>query len=208
VTDYTGLLTAAKALNPDVVYYGGVTTGGGGLLRKQMVAAGMADIPLIGGDGIVDGPPTAASSFLNLSGAQGDVNTFGTVAAAHDIPNAGAFEAKYKTAFGVNPGAYSAAAYACTQIFLDAFKQVGKPDRAGIRQYVTSGASFDTVLGTISFDKNGDTTQQIISEYKYDASNSDPQQGGGPGKPGWLFVKQTNFSAPGAGSASPAASGG
>jgi ABC-type branched-chain amino acid transport systems, periplasmic component len=56
VSDYTSLLTAAKALNPDVVFYGGVTSTGGGVLRKQMVANGMGDLPFIGGDGISDVP--------------------------------------------------------------------------------------------------------------------------------------------------------
>ncbi len=199
VTDYTGLLTAAKALNPDVVYYGGVTTGGGGLLRKQMVAAGMANIPFVGGDGISDGSAATPSSFLNLAGPQGDANTWSTVAAAHDIPNAGAFAAKYDAAYNTkSPGAYSAAAYACTQIILDAFKHVGKPDRAGIRQYITSGASFDTALGTVQFDANGDTNQKIISEYKFD-----PSLNGGD----WAFVKQVNFGASSGGTSSPAPAG-
>ncbi|MGC8634050.1 MAG: branched-chain amino acid ABC transporter substrate-binding protein [Candidatus Limnocylindrales bacterium] len=198
VTDFTGMLTAAKALNPDVVYYGGVTTGGGGLLRRQMVAAGMASIPFIGGDGINDGSAATPSSFLNLASPQGDLNTYSTVAAAHDIPNAGAFAAKYKAAFGKDPGAYSAAAYACTQIILDAFKHVGKPDRAGIRQYITSGASFDTVTGTVQFDKNGDTNQKIISEYKFS-----PTLNGGD----WQFIKQVNFGQTQGGASSPAPSG-
>ncbi len=199
VTDYTGLLTAAKALNPDVVYYGGVTTQGGGLLRKQMVAQGMANIPFVGGDGISDGSAATPSSFLNLAGPQGDANTWSTVAASHDIPNAGAFAAKYDAAFGTkSPGAYSAAAYACTQIFLDAFRHVGKPDRAGIRAYVTSGATFTTVLGTLHFDANGDTSQKIISEYKFD-----PTLNGGD----WKFVKQVDFGQSAGGTSSPAASG-
>ncbi|MGO9178104.1 MAG: branched-chain amino acid ABC transporter substrate-binding protein [Candidatus Limnocylindrales bacterium] len=186
VTDYTGLLTAAKALNPDVVYYGGVTSGGGGPLRKQMVAAGMANIPFVSDDGINDGSAAMPSSFLNLVGRQGDLNTWSTVVAMQVIPNADAFTAKYDAAYGTSPGpgAYSAAAYACTQVILDAFKSVGKPDRAGIRAYITSGATFTTVLGTFHFDANGDTSQQNISEYKFD-----PTLNGGD----WLFVKQVDL---------------
>ena len=168
------------------MYYAGVTTGGGGLLRKQMVAAGMANIPFVGGDGIVDGSAATPSSFLNLAGPQGDAGSWSTVAAAQVIPNADAFAAKYDAAYGTKaPGAYSAAAYACTQIILDAFKHVGKPDRAGIRAYITSGATFTTVLGTLHFDANGDTSQKIISEYRFD-----PTFNGGD----WLFVKQVDFS--------------
>jgi branched-chain amino acid transport system substrate-binding protein len=185
VTDYTGLLTAAKALNPDVVYFGGFATGVGGQLRKQMVAAGMAKIPFVGADGINDGSAATPGSFLNLAGAQGAPNTWSTLLTAHDLPNAGDFAAKYDAAFGTSsPGDYSAAAYACTQVILDAFKHVGTPDRTGVRAYITSGATFDTVLGTLHFDANGDSSEQIISEYKFD-----PTLNGGD----WAFVKQVDF---------------
>ncbi len=182
VTDYTSLLTKAKSLNPDVVYYGGVTTGGGGLLRKQMAAAGMADIPFIGGDGINDGSAATASSFLNLAGASGDANTYSTVAAAHDIPNQADFAKRYKAMFNTEPGSYSASAYACAQIILEALKNVGA-DREKVRAYVTDAShKYTTVLGTLGFDQNGDTTQRIISDYKF--ANGD-----------WQFMSQKDFGA-------------
>jgi len=64
---------------------------------------------------------------------------------------------------------------------------------------VFSGATFDTVLGPLFFDANGDTSQKWISFYKTDPTLND-------GKGGWTFVKQQNFAdaAPGA---SPEASG-
>ncbi len=187
VTDYAGLLTAAKALDPDVVYYGGVTTGGGGLLRKEMVAAGMASIPFVGDDGILDGSAATPNSFLNLAGPRGDPGTWGTVtgAATQDIPNVGAFAEKYRAAYGTQDlGAYTAAAYACTQVILDAFRHVGKPDRAGIREYITSGATFATVLGTFNFDANGDASKRVVTVWKFD-----PTLNGGD----WAFVGHADF---------------
>ncbi len=182
VTDYTSLLTAAAAKNPQYVYFGGVTSTGGGLLRKQMVAQGMGNIPFGGGDGISDGSAATASSFLNLAGPQGDLNTYSTVAAIHDIPNPDAFKAAYKAAFSTDPGSYSASAYACTQIFLDALKAVGS-NREAVRAFVTTTAhKYDTVLGSISFDANGDTSQHIISYYKFDPTTKD-----------WAFFKQKDF---------------
>lgn len=180
VSDYTSLLAKVRTLGSDVVYYGGVTTGGGGFLRKQMAAAGMANIPLIGGDGINDGSASTASSFLNLAGSQGDQNTYSTVPAVHEIPNQAEFAARYKAMFGKEPGAYSASAYACTEIILEALKNAGN-DREKIRAYVTdSSHKYDTVLGTLSFDENGDTTQRIISEYKF--ADGD-----------WQFMTQRNY---------------
>jgi branched-chain amino acid transport system substrate-binding protein len=181
-SDYTALLTAAKAKNPQFVYFGGVTATGGGLLRKQMVQVGMGDIPFGGGDGISDGSAATASSFLNVAGDQGDMNTYMTVAAVHDIPDAAKFAADYKAKYTTEPGAYSASGYACAQIFLQALAKVG-PDREAVRAYVTTTSnSFDTVLGTITFDANGDTSQHIISDYKFDPSTKD-----------WKYFQQVDF---------------
>jgi branched-chain amino acid transport system substrate-binding protein len=184
--DFTSLLTQAKAKNPDYVFFGGVTTTGGGLLRKQMVTQGMGSIPFGGGDGINDGSAATSGSFLNLAGPDGDMNTYSTVAAIHDIPNPDAFASAYKTKFGSDPGAYSASAYACTQVILQALKTVGN-DRAKIRAYVTDTANkYDTVLGTISFDANGDTSQHIISDFQFDPTTKD-----------WKFFQQKDFGSSG-----------
>jgi branched-chain amino acid transport system substrate-binding protein len=181
-SDYTALLTAAKAKNPGFVYFGGVTATGGGLLRKQMVQNGMGSIPFGGGDGISDGSAATASSFLNVAGADGDVNTYMTVAAIHDIPNAAKFQADYKAAYGAEAGAYSASGYGCAQVFLQALKAVGG-DREAVRNYVTTTANkFTTVLGDISFDANGDTSQHVISEYKFDPTTKD-----------WKYFQQKDY---------------
>ena len=180
--DFTALLTQAKAKNPDYVFFGGVTTTGGGLLRKQMVTQGMGSTPYGGGDGIVDGSAATQGSFLNLAGPDGDVNTYGTVAAIHDIPDPTKFANDYKKMFNSDPGSYSAPGYACTQVILQALQQVG-PDREKIRAYVTDTShTYDTVLGKISFDANGDTSQHIISDYKFDPSTKD-----------WAFFQQKDF---------------
>jgi len=106
------------------------------------------------------------------------------VAAAHDIPNRDKLAADYKAAFGSDLGAYSAAAYACTQVYLEALGKVG-PDREKVRAYVTDPThQYTTVLGTFGFDANGDTTQRIISEYKFDPATKD-----------WAFFAQKDFGA-------------
>jgi branched-chain amino acid transport system substrate-binding protein len=182
-SDFTALLTAAKAKNPAFVYFGGVTATGGGLLRKQMVQNGMGSIPFGGGDGISDGSAATASSFLNVAGPDGDVNTYMTVAAIHDIPDAAKFAADYKAAYGTEPGAYSASGYACAQIYLQALKSVGSGDREKIRAFVTNPSSkFSTVLGDVSFDANGDTSQHVISYYKFDPTTKD-----------WKYFEQKDF---------------
>jgi branched-chain amino acid transport system substrate-binding protein len=188
--DFTSYVTTAKGLNPAVVAYGGVTTSGLGLFRKQMAAQGLQTIPFVGGDGVVDGSVATASSFLQIAG-DGDTNAYGTVAAIHDIPNAADFTSKYKAKFNTDPGSYSAPGYACTQVFLQALKAVGTGVtdlgqlREKIRAYVADPANkYDTVLGSFSFDKDGDTSQHVISYYKYDPTKKD-----------WAYFKQRDFTA-------------
>lgn len=189
-TDFTSYVTSIKGANPPAVFYGGVTTSGIGLFRKAMAQQGV-NIPLAGGDGINDGSAATASSFLNIAGDAGDANTYSTVAAIHDIPNPTKFSADYKAKFSTDPGAYSAPAYACTQIFLAALQAVGTGVtdlgqlREKVRAYVADSAnSYDTVLGKVGFDANGDTTQHTISYYKFDATAKD-----------WVFFKQRDFTA-------------
>ncbi|MGZ6269690.1 MAG: branched-chain amino acid ABC transporter substrate-binding protein [Candidatus Limnocylindrales bacterium] len=189
--DFTTYVTTAKGLGADYIYYGGVTTSGIGLFRKQMAQQGLANIPLGGGDGISDGSASYPSSFLNLAGPDGDLNTYSTVAAIHDIPNQGKFAADYKAKFGKELGAYSAPGYACAQIFLTALKAVGSGVtdlaqlREKVRAYVADTShTYDTVLGKVGFDANGDTTQHTISYYKFDPTTKD-----------WAFFKQRDFTA-------------
>ncbi len=192
--DYTSILTNAKGGNPEAVMYGGVTTTGGAKLRTQMASTGMGDLPFIGGDGIVDGNGDSQGSFVNLAGPDA-ANSYGSVAAIHDIPNAGEFTDAFKAKYGQDPGAYSAPAYACAQVILKAVEAVAasatdmKDLRAKVRAYVaTPSNSFDTVLGTLSFDENGDSSQKIISFYKTDPKADD-------GKGDWVFDKQQDFAA-------------
>jgi branched-chain amino acid transport system substrate-binding protein len=196
-TDFVPILTAAKANNPDVVYYGGVTTSGGGLLRKQMPQVGMGDLPFVGPDGVVDGGGDATGSFINISGPAA-ANAYGTIAAIGDFPAKADFEKRYADHYANDSefktaGAYSGPAYACAQIVLKALETVAaNTDKAGLREairaYALGGNEFDTVLGKVKFDQNGDTSQKIISFYKTDMSAKG-------GKGDWVFEKQQDFGA-------------
>jgi len=189
-TDFTSYVTKIAGLKPAYVYYGGVTTSGLALFRKQMDQQGLSNIPFGGGDGINDGSAATASSFLNIAGASGDANTYSTVAAIHDIPNPTKFASDYQAQFNTAPGAYSAPAYACAQVILQALQAAGSVSdmatlREDVRSYIaTPTNSFATVLGTITFDANGDTSQHTISYYKFDPATKD-----------WLFFKQRDLSA-------------
>jgi len=193
---FTSLLTAVAGLTPavDVVFFGGTQVTGGGQLRKDMGAANLLSVPMVGPDGITDlAAGGVDGSFITLAGLENSDKVFGSVAGVHDLPNPGTFTEDYTAAFGNPPGAYSALAFACTQIILqslDAAIKSGITDpaalREGTRAAVFAGTPFDTLLGPLTVDANGDSGTWL-SFYK-----TDPTAEGGKG--GWVFVKQQNFS--------------
>ena len=154
--DFHAILTAIKAKNPDALFFGGVTTTGGGLVRKQMADVGLK-LPYVGGDGIVE------DEFLKVAGDSAE-GSYGTVASvnAEKLPDAQGFIKAYKAKYNSDTGAYSANAYVAAKIIIDAVKAVG-PDRAKVRAWVANLKNYKSIIGTFAFDKNGDTTNKIIS---------------------------------------------
>jgi branched-chain amino acid transport system substrate-binding protein len=192
---FASILTTAQGQGEfDVVFFGGTTTTGGGQLRKDMGSAGLLDIPFMGPDGTTTlGTGGAEGEMITLAGAENADNIHGTVAGIHDIPDPDAFATAYGEAYdGEEPGAYSALAYACTQVLLQAIDaNIGEAAdlvalREAVRAHVFAGEPFTTVLGEINFDPNGDSSQKFISFYKTDMTLND-------GAGGWVFVRQEDF---------------
>jgi len=199
-TDYTPLFTAAAAAKPQAVYLAGTTPTGMGLALKQgRTVAGFETIPFMGPDGVADlGPGGTTGATITVAGSASH-DVFGTVAGIHDLPSGSTFVADYTAEFGKAPGAYSAAAYACAQVIIAGIKAAvtaGSTDPAAMREAVraqatAAGNKFDTVVGSISFDKNGDITTPYMSFYKTDMTLNG-------GKGDWVYVKQQAFTDPNA----------
>ena len=166
-TDYKALLTKGHALAPDVVFYGGTTATGGGLLRKQMADAGLKATPFIGGDGISD------DEFFKTAGTMAN-NSYYTVAAPETskLASATSFVAAYKKRWNTDVGPYSANAYAATNIEIAAISKAivaagnKMPARPDVLKNVAATSGFASPIGTIGFNKLGDTTNPILSLYK------------------------------------------
>ncbi|MFZ9268092.1 MAG: branched-chain amino acid ABC transporter substrate-binding protein, partial [Candidatus Limnocylindrus sp.] len=182
-TDFSAIVTKALALSPDAFFYGGVTADGAGLFRKAIEQAGGGDIEFYGGDGIQDG--SGEGSYIAIAGAA-SAKSFSSVAAIENIPDKAGFAAKYEAEYGEAPGAYSAAGYACAQVILDAIKRAvaaGEVTRETVRAAVVDTAvTYSTVLGDLSFDEVGDTSQKVISLYEVVDGN-------------WTFVEQVDYAA-------------
>jgi len=180
-TDFSAVATAAKAAGADSIFYGGVTSDGAPLFRNALAQAGIGALPFYGADGIYDG--TSEGSYIAIAGANAE-NSYASQAAIENIPGKADFNTKFKAEFGKDAEGYAYAGYACAQILVEGIKAAvagGDVTRETVRSAVVDkGAAFETVLGAVSFDEVGDTTQRIISLYKVDGGK-------------WTFVEEINY---------------
>ena len=164
-TDFSAVITKAKALNPQAVYYGGEYPQAGPL-SSQMHTKGLT-VPLMGGDGIFD------PKFIQLAGA-GAEGDFATSVGADTAtsPSAQTFVAAYKAAnYPDAYSAYGAYAYDAANAIINAAKVAlaGKTAvDASVRQAVITAmasVSFTGATGAVAFDANGDTTNKVLTVY-------------------------------------------
>jgi branched-chain amino acid transport system substrate-binding protein len=175
---------------PTLVFFGGFTDSGAPELRRAMVAGGHRDLPLLSWDGIYDGSSADKGSYIQRTGEA----AVGTYSSQPTIgPIRADFEQRFRAAYGVAPDDYTAAAYACTEVILEAMGEAVKTAsnaaelRDAIRQYAVNPANrFRTVLGTIGFDANGDSLQQIVTLHRVGATAAGTALD-------WLIDKQQDF---------------
>lgn len=187
--DYVTIMTAAKSLNPQAIYFGGVTATGGARILLAAQQAGLGDIPYVGPDGINDGAGATKDSFLNLAGDAAK-SSYSTLAGIGDFPNKAKFDADYLAEYKQASTGYAAQGFACAQVFIDALGRAGATNPAGMpalreamRVAVTDAAhKYATIQGDFNFDANGDTSQKIVSIYSYDATAKD-----------WKFATQVDY---------------
>ena len=174
-TDYNSILTTAKAKNPDGIYFGGVTASGGARILKAAIGVGL-NVPFMGPDWIQDGTSETPNSFLNLAGADA-AKSYATLAGKASFPGGDKFNAEYKTEYTIDATGYAIQGYVCMQILLDAVGRASATNPSGdaaLREAVRKALSdtthkYQTAMGEISFDANGDTSQKTVSVYKVEA---------------------------------------
>jgi branched-chain amino acid transport system substrate-binding protein len=148
-SDYSAVITKLKSQGVDFVYYGGYHPEMGLLLRQaaeQGVKAkwmgpegtGNPDINAIAGDAVEGMLLTLPADFTQN-------------AANAEIVKA--FEAKKRNA----GGAFQMTAYAATQVIADGIKGAGTDDPTKVAKYLHAN-SFDTPIGKVSWNKQGDLT--------------------------------------------------
>jgi branched-chain amino acid transport system substrate-binding protein len=191
--DYVSIMTAAKALNPEAIYFGGVTATGGARILLAAQQAGLGDVPYVGPDGINDGSGDTKDSFLNLAGSAAKTS-FSTLAGIGDFPGRAQFEVDYAAEYKTAPTGYAGTGFACAQVVIDALDRAGKTnpaDMTALREAVRAAGTatdntYHTIVGDITFDANGDTSQKIVSIYSVDPAAAS-------GKGDWKFETQVDY---------------
>ena len=156
--DFTAELTQAKALNPEVIYFGGLTPIGI-RIRQQMDKLGIKAVfegtSGIKSDAYIQGlGPLAEGSLSFIEGAP-----------IEKLPGGKQFQAQYdKAGYKEPPEAYGAFAFVAMQLVLDKIEAVG-PDRAKVTKALGNVNNYDSIIGPVTFDDHGQNTVPLISKY-------------------------------------------
>ncbi|MBU6361712.1 MAG: branched-chain amino acid ABC transporter substrate-binding protein [Chloroflexi bacterium] len=162
--DFKALATKIKGLNPDLIYYGGITDNGAGQLVKDIRGAGIKAM-IMGADGI------AGPAFINAAGkdiAEGIMASAGVVPFNLLPPEGQKFEKDFAAKLGIKKEdfeIYAKYGYAAAEVTMNAITKVCAKDRDAIRKAMIETQGLKTVVGTMTFDKNGDTTDTTMTGF-------------------------------------------
>ncbi|WP_414674950.1 branched-chain amino acid ABC transporter substrate-binding protein [Limnobacter sp.] len=166
-TDFAAILTSVKAKNPDVIFYGGMDAQAGPMLR-QMKQLGIK-AKLIGGDGIC----TTELSKLGGDNVGDNVMCAEGGMALSKMPGGPAFEKRYKDKFKSDIQVYAPFVYDTTMTMGMAMKEAKSADP---KKYLPKlkTISYKGVIGTITFDENGDVKNAPVTVNTYGPKGKTP----------------------------------
>jgi DNA-binding SARP family transcriptional activator/ABC-type branched-subunit amino acid transport system substrate-binding protein len=163
---------------PDLVFFGGETDTGAVTIRRTMAETGHTATPLLSWDFLFDGSGRDPGSYLAQVGMPAAVGTYVAHASLPDPKFS--FTDAYRQRFGAAPDEYAPGGYACVEIIAAALRRVAPegPSAAELREVVRGyvvdpSHRYETVLGSVGFDANGDTLQQFVTFYRVEASAAD-----------------------------------
>jgi branched-chain amino acid transport system substrate-binding protein len=146
--DYSALVSKMKSQGIDVFYVGGYHTEAGLIVRQAREQGFKAQ--LVSGDALV------TDEFWKITGSAGE----GTLMTFSPDPRKNKVAAPVVAEFrkgGYEPEGYTLYTYGAIQAWVDAVKKAQSTDAKKV-EAALHGGKFQTVLGDIGFDKNGDVT--------------------------------------------------
>jgi len=163
-TDFKALAAKIADAGPDLVYYGGITQNNAGQLWKDIREA-MPDVMLMGPDGIYE------EAFITAAGdaAEGTYLTFGGTTADQYTGAAATWRDAFKDK-GNAIEVYTIYGYEAAKVTLAAIETASKGGAKDVKALrsatidaLLATKDFVGVLGTWSFDANGDTSNKLFS---------------------------------------------
>jgi len=155
--DYSAFVTKLKAANIDALYYGGYHTELG-LIARQMREQGL-NAQILSGDAL------NTQEFWSITGDAGEGLLFTFAPDPRAKPEAKAIVDRFK-AEGYDPEGYTLYTYAAIQIWVQAVKKAGSLDIEKVQDALHSG-EFSSVIGPLTFDKQGDRTTADYTWYEW-----------------------------------------
>ncbi len=148
-SDYKSIVDQLVASKSDVVYAGGYQADIGIILRQAKKH--LPDLQLLSGDSLVN------EEFLVVAGEDGAGTYFTFGPDLRTQPEAQDAVARIRDEDAYEPDGYTLYSYAAIQAWSQAVIEAKSTKRHSVINILRKG-SFDTVLGKIGFDKNGDVT--------------------------------------------------
>ncbi len=161
-TDFTAILTAIKAKQPDAIFYGGMDTQGGPLLR-QMEQLGLTNVKLFGGDGIC-----TAELVKNSGGAKTIENVVCAEGGASlaKMPSGNAWKARYDAKYPGQFQVYSPYTYDAVGVLVDAMVKAGSTDPKVYGPQLFK-SDYQGVTTKIGFESDGELKNPAMTLYVY-----------------------------------------
>ena len=167
-SNYRSYASSVKAKGADCFVFSGVTANGAVQLYKD-VAAALPNAKLYGPDGVCEsgftnpskkGIPASIGKKFQCSVATLDLTSY---------PGGKQFLDAFKKRYGsANPDPYAIYGYEAAKLFIDTLKGLGNKasDKAAVLDALHNTKNRNSVLGTYSFDANGDTSLTDYGIYK------------------------------------------
>ena len=166
-SNYRALMNRIAEEDPDAIYFGGIIENNAAQLIRDKVGAGMDndEVAFIGPDGIF------VDELLQQAGdaAEGIYVTFGGLPEEELSAEGQEFVETYEQKYDEPIQPYTAYAYEAANVMLDAIERASEeaggdvPDREAVVEEIFATEDYEGVLGTWSFDEDGDTTLTELS---------------------------------------------
>jgi branched-chain amino acid transport system substrate-binding protein len=153
--DFSGQLTAIRAVNPEVIYVPGYY-GEVGVISNQAKQLGIK-APLLGGDG------WDAPQLWQLGGASLNGNYISNHYSVDDpSPAIQKFVADYKARYNILPDALAALGYDSMKVLADAIKRAGTTENFKLRDAIAQTRDFPGVTGKITIDGDRNAVKPAV----------------------------------------------